>query len=358
MVLKNLPQMLAKNFAGSLFISVAALIFVYIAMGWQAALVTLVLMVIEITFSFDNAIVNARVLNTMNYFWQRMFMTIGILVAVFGMRIVFPIVIVMITADMSWGTVVNLALNDHDAYSAALHDSHTSIAAFGSMFLLMLALHFFLDKTRHIHWWGRLELRAQKHGHWWVPTLLSAAVLTGAAFVPANLHPQETLVAGGVGILTYLLITGVSAFFTRQHEKAEKKAGKKMLKAGMAGLSAFMYLEVLDASFSLDGVIGAFAITQNVVLIAIGLGVGAVWVRSMTLYMVRHQVLHAYRYLEHGAHYTVLVLSIVFLTSLFIAIPEAIAGVAGVLIIIASVVSSKRAEQRDAATALADKTTT
>lgn len=353
MVISSLSRFIAKNFAGSLFISLAALIFVYVTMGWQAALVTLVLMVIEITFSFDNAIVNARVLNTMNLFWQRMFMTIGILVAVFGMRIVFPIVIVMITADMSWGTVMDLALNNPDAYSAALHDSHTSIASFGSMFLLMLGLHYFFDKTRLVHWWRRVEVTAQQFGHWWLPSVLCAVILVIVANVPANTHPEDTLVAGSIGIGTYLAITGISAFFTRQHEKAEKKAGKKMLKAGMAGLSAFLYLEVLDASFSLDGVIGAFAITQNVVLIAIGLGVGAVWVRSMTLYMVRHKVLHAYRYLEHGAHYTILILALVFLSSLFAAIPEAIAGVAGVVIIISSIVASRRAERRDEATRIA-----
>ena len=92
--------------------------------------------------------------------------------------------------------------------------------------------------------------------------------------------------------------------------------------------------------------IGAFAVTQNVVLIAIGLGVGAVWVRSMTLYMVRKKILHAFRFLEHGAHYTIALLAIVLLLGLFFAIPEAVAGVFGVLIIGASVIASKRAEKK------------
>ncbi|MEO7904192.1 MAG: DUF475 domain-containing protein [Candidatus Saccharimonadales bacterium] len=336
-----------QSFGGSIFISIAALVLVYIYMGWQAAIATFVLMIIEITFSFDNAIVNAKVLNTMNAFWQHMFMTIGILVAVFGMRIVFPIVIVMITADMSWSTVVDLALNNPDAYTVALNDSHASIAAFGGMFLLMLSLHYFFDKTRHVHWFDVIEKPMQRFGHWWLPSVICGVVLLIVSTMGANHHQQDTLVAGSVGIVTYLAITGLSAFFTRRHEIAEKQAGKKLLKAGMAGFSAFIYLEILDASFSLDGVIGAFAITQNVVLIAIGLGVGAVWVRSMTLYMVRHQVLHAYRYLEHGAHYTIAILSIVLLFSLFVAIPEAIAGVVGVIVIASSVVSSRRAESRE-----------
>jgi hypothetical protein len=163
--------------------------------------------------------------------------------------------------------------------------------------------------------------------------------------LPFNHHPQATLVAGAVGIASYLIVGGFSALFTKQHEKSEKKAGKKLLKTGMAGFSAFIYLEVLDASFSLDGVIGAFAITPNVILIAIGLGVGAIWVRSMTLYMVRHKILHAYPYIEHGAHYTIGVLAVILLLGLFFDVPEVVSGGIGVLIIIASIIASKKADK-------------
>ena len=335
-----------RHFGGSIIISLLALIFVYIYMGWQAALLTLALMVIEITFSFDNAIVNAKVLMTMSKFWQNIFMTIGILIAVFGMRIVFPIVIVMVTAGLPWNDVINLALNDQEAYAAAINEAHTSIAAFGGMFLLMLALHFFFDHTRKTLWFPAIEKRLLSIGKWWMSAAISLLLLCIVTFLPFNAHPTETFVAGVVGILTYLGIFGLSAYFTKRHEASEKKAGKKLLKTGMAGFSAFIYLEILDASFSLDGVIGAFAVTQNVVLIAIGLGVGAVWVRSMTLYMVRKKILHAFRFLEHGAHYTIALLAIVLLLGLFFAIPEAVAGVFGVLIIGASVIASKRAEKK------------
>lgn len=341
----NKSNHLFRSFGGSIIISILALVFVYVYLGWEAALVTLALMVIEITFSFDNAIVNAKVLNTMSAFWQHIFMTVGILVAVFGMRIVFPILVVMFSAGLPWNEVLDLALNNPKEYAAAIHGAHTSIAAFGSMFLLMLALHFLFDKTRHVHWLKKIERPMQKAGHWWMPMVVSAAVLTFVTLLPANAHPKETAIAGVVGILVYLTVSGLSAFFTKQHERSEKLAGKKLLKTGMAGFSAFIYLEVLDASFSLDGVIGAFAVTQNVILIAVGLGVGAVWVRSMTLYMVRHKVLHAYPYIEHGAHYTIGVLAVVLLFSLFFSIPEAIAGGVGVLIIAASIVASKKADK-------------
>lgn len=341
----NKATHLFRSFGGSIIISVLALAFVYFYLGWQAALVTLALMVIEVTFSFDNAIVNAKVLNTMSVFWQNIFMTIGILVAVFGMRIIFPILVVMFSANLPWGEVLNLALNNPKEYAAALNGAHASIAAFGGMFLLMLALHFLFDKERSVHWLQAIERPMQKFGHWWLPMTVSAILLSIVTLLPFNHHPKETLIAGIVGVVTYLIITGLSAIFTKQHEKSEKLAGKKLLKTGMAGFSAFIYLEVLDASFSLDGVIGAFAVTQNVILIAIGLGVGAVWVRSMTLYMVRHKVLHAYPYIEHGAHYTIGVLAIVLLLGLFFSIPEVVAGSIGVLIITASIVASKKADK-------------
>ena len=118
-----------------------------------------------------------------------------------------------------------------------------------------------------------------------------------------------------------------------------KKTAKPVIRHGFAAFLTFMYLEVLDASFSLDSVIGAFAITNQVLLIAAGLGIGAVWVRSMTVYMVRKGSLATYRYLEHGAHYTVLILAI----TMFIHVPETFAGLAGIAIIIASFIASKKA---------------
>lgn len=341
----NKATHLFRSFGGSIIISLLALVFVYVYLGWEAALVTLALMVIEVTFSFDNAIVNAKVLNTMSAFWQHIFMTVGILIAVFGMRIVFPILVVMFSANLPWNEVLDLALNNPEAYAAAINGAHTSIASFGSMFLLMLALHFLFDKERTVRWLDAIEFPLQKIARWWMPMVISAVALAVVTVLPANHHPKETLIAGIVGILTYLSVTALSAVFTKQHEKTEKLAGKKLLKTGMAGFSAFIYLEVLDASFSLDGVIGAFAVTQNVILIAVGLGVGAVWVRSMTVYMVRHKVLHAYPYIEHGAHYTIGVLAVVLLFSLFFSIPEAVAGGIGVVIIAASVIASKKADK-------------
>lgn len=326
----------------SAFITLASLVLVYLYLGPAAAFVALMLMIIEVTFSFDNAIINARVLATMSPFWQRMFITVGMLIAVFGMRVIFPIVIVVLTAGLSWGDVISLALNDPDKYAEALHKAHPSIAAFGGMFLLMLTLHFFFDTSRTIQWLGKIERPLQVIGRKWLHAVVCTFLLIILTFMPFNHHPNETLIAGLAGIVTYALIHGASEVFTKHRELSAKKkgAGKMLQAAGFAGFISFIYLEILDASFSFDGVIGAFAVTKDVVLIAIGLGIGALWVRSLTLYLVHHKVLDVYRYLEHGAHYVIGILATTLLVGLFIEIPEAIAGLIGIVVISLSIANS------------------
>lgn len=320
-------------FSGSL--TILAFVAVWYYIGIAAALTVLVLMAIEITFSFENAIINARVLKTMTRVWQLLFMTIGIAIAIFGMRIIFPIVIVMLTSGLGWNEVVSLALNNPEDYALELERAYPSIAAFGGMFLLMLALHFFFDHERRVLWWQGFEQWMQDVGVWWTHAVVSFIVLLGVAFIPGNNHARETIVAGVIGIFTYLIIHGLSEAFSRHH----KRSGVA-LKTGMAGLMSFLYLEVLDASFSFDGVIGAFAVSKDVVLIAAGLGVGALWVRSFTIFMIRRGTLDSYRYLEHGAHYTIALLAFVLLAGIFHDIPEFGAGVMGIGIISAAVYSS------------------
>ena len=336
-----------RVFITSGVITVLTLGLVLYFMGPEAMLIAATLMVIELTFSFDNAIINARTLSKMSPFWQRMFMTVGILVAVFGMRIVFPILIVMFTAGLGWSEVIHLALQEPDKYAEALHHAHPSIAAFGGMFLFTLALHFFFDSSREIHWLKSIERPMQAINRRGLYVFISALVLAFIAFFPANHYKTETLTAGVMGILVYVVIHGLSELFTRQHEKAEKKAGKALQAGAMAGLASFVYLEVLDASFSFDGVIGAFAVTKDVVLIAVGLGIGALWVRSLTLYIVHRKVLHTYKYLEHAAHYVIGALAITLLLGLFFEIPEMYVGLIGLLVIGAAIASSVKDNNAD-----------
>ena len=334
-----------RIFAISVSLTLLSLGLVYYYMGVEAAFLTLVLIAVEITFSFDNAIINARVLMTMSRFWQQMFLTIGMLIAVFGMRLVFPIVVVMITAGLPWGDVVTLALNNPDRYAEEIYNAHVSIAAFGGMFLLMLCLHFFFDASRKVRWIDIIEKPLQHIGRWWTYGAVCLVVLLALTAMPFNQHPVETFIAGFSGIVTYLIVHGLAELFARKQNHND--TGKMVQRAGMAGFTSFLYLEVLDASFSFDSVIGAFAVTKDVILIAIGLGIGALWVRSLTIFMVRKHVLHAYRYLEHGAHYTIGLLSAILLAGIFFSVSEFIAGVLGILIIAASVASSIIKKKRE-----------
>lgn len=330
-----------RIFGISTSVTVATLLAVVLGMGWRAGLIAALLIIIEITFSFENAIINARILAQMSRFWQQMFLTVGIVIAIFGMRIIFPIAIVSVTAGLDWGSVLDLALNNPTEYSKVLDEAHYSIAAFGGMFLVMLGLHFFFEKKKH-HWIEPIEKPLERIGSKWLHAPVSIVILGIIASLPMNIHASETWVAGLGGIATYLIVHGMSEAFG--HSKSVTSATKK---AGWAGFTAFLYLEVIDASFSFDSVIGAFAVTNDVILIAAGLGVGAFWVRSLTIFMVRRGTLEAYRYLEHGAHYTILVLAAILLISLFADVPEVIAGLFGLVLIGSSIMASIKANALD-----------
>jgi len=333
-----------KHFGISMLLSVLTVAAVGYFMGIGALVPLLVLTIIEITFSFDNAVVNAKILKKLSPLWQQLFLSIGIIIAIFGVRLILPIVIVAMTADLSWRQVLDLALNHPADYAEKLELAHPTITAFGGAFLLMLGLHFFIDVNKKHHWIQWLERPISHLGAWWTPLVVTTVTVAALAWLPeANHHPDETWRAGIIGIVTYLAIQAVMLIINR----LTKTAGQQKHYVGWAAFVMFMYLQVLDASFSLDGVLGAFAITSDVVLIAAGLGIGAFWVRSMTVYMVRRGTLDAYRYLEHGAHYAIVVLALAMLLSAIIEVPEAVTGGLGLAMIAGSVIASVRAGKRE-----------
>lgn len=324
-----------RAFAVSGLLTIAAVAWA-LTSGVSAALTVLVLIAIEIAFSFDNAIINAKVLEHLSHFWQRLFLTVGVVVAIIGMRLLFPIIIVVLTASIGWRQVIHEALHQPDLYAQQLDRAHVAIAAFGGAFLLTLALYFLMDDSREVLWLERLEQPLQRlGGQIWLPPLLVAATMLVLSHVGAG-QGSQILHAGLLGALGYgllkLFIDGLG-----------RLAPDKGHYTGWAAFLAFMYLQILDASFSFDGVLGAFAITNKVLLIALGLGVGAFWVRSLTVVLVRRRTLGLYIYLEHGAHYAILVLAVALLASLFWHVPDAVTGLTGLGIISASFVESYRA---------------
>jgi hypothetical protein len=152
------------------------------------------------------------------------------------------------------------------------------------------------------------------------------------------LDSTQVLIAGMVGVAMYVAIHLLTVILAKDQPKGQHLTG-------FAGLGLFMYLQILDASFSLDGVVGAFAITNEVLLIAIGLGIGALWVRTLTVYMVRRGTLGEYIYLEHGAYYTIAVLAISMFVSLFFDVPDVVTGLASVAIIGLAIAGSIKARK-------------
>jgi len=310
--------------------------------GLSAFVTVVILTLLEITFSFDNAVINSRILVTLSRFWQTLFLTVGIVLAVFVVRFLVPLLIVAITAGIGLGEVINLALNDPHQYAEELHESAHMIDAFGGTFLLLVGASFFIDAGKKRHWLKHIEGPLAKAGALPFFTVLTMVLMTIVIYI-GNLHRYSgeernaILLAGVVAIGLHILME----LFDKISNSQQKSTVKE--KVGMAAFISFMYLQLLDASFSLDGVIGAFAITSSVVLIAAGLGAGAVWVRSMTIHLVRSGTLTKYRFLEHGAHWAIMCLGAIMLIRLYgLELPEWATGSVGLVLIACSIYSSIR----------------
>ncbi len=302
-----------------------------------------VLAVLEISLSFDNAIVNANKLKNMTPKWQRRFLTWGILIAVFGMRIIFPLLIVVIAANVGPWAAILMAASQPDEYSRIMHEAHLPIAAFGGTFLMMVGLSFFFDHEKDVHWVAWLEEKIASYSS--LKGVEIALVLVVMLFFSRIIGASDDLSLGPAaantffhaaiwGLLTFLLVEVIGGFL----DKSQETLGA----AAKGGLGAFLYLEVLDASFSFDGVIGAFALSQNLFVIAIGLGIGAMYVRSMTIMLVERGTLAEYRFLEHGAFYAILLLSVIMYIQTLFHIPEVITGLGGAALIGVALWSSIR----------------
>jgi uncharacterized protein len=300
-----------------------------------------VLAVLEISLSFDNAIVNANKLKDMRPEWQRRFLTWGILIAVFGMRIVFPLLIVVIAAKIGPWQAIMLASTQPEEYSRIMREAHLPIAAFGGSFLMMVGLSYFFNHEKDVHWVQWIEERVARSAT--IRGIEVGLVLLIVLAFSRALPTAESAVflsSAIYGLMTFLVVEVIGSLLDN--------AEAAMSTAAKGGLGAFLYLEVLDASFSFDGVIGAFALSSNLFVIAIGLGIGAMYVRSMTIMLVERGTLQQYRYLEHGAFYAILVLSVIMFTQSIVHVPEVITGLGGAALIGVSLWSSIRWNRREA----------
>ncbi len=340
--------MILKSFGGSIFVTIVGLALAFwlglreggVTAGLSTLFLCVVLAVLEVSLSFDNAVVNASVLSRMTEIWRRRFLTWGILLAVFGMRLVLPLVIVAALASISPLEALQMAIRAPKDYAQLMLSIHESVAAFGGTFLFMVGIEYFLNEEKEEHWLRWIEAPLAKLGRiksvTVVIALLIVTILT--VFVPAE-KQLGFLISGIAGVITFLIVDGLGALLG-------DTPGEGAIDAHRASLGLFLYLEVLDASFSFDGVIGAFALTHSLFLISIGLGIGAMFVRSITILLVEKQTLSQFRYLEHGAFWAILSLAALMYTGVFHHIPEVVTGLCGAVFIGAAIWASVRSKAR------------
>ena len=233
--------------------------------GLEALWLFVVLVLLEVTFSFDNAVINSRILARMSKFWQTMFLTVGIITAVFVVRFILPIVIVMLSSQHDFMSVLHMALHQPAAYSATLHSAAPIINAFGGTFLLMIGISYFMDRNKDLYWLKRIEKMMSRFGRYEVFKVFVMLLVAMGLYATADQAHREAILAASVlGTLVHLALELFGDYFSARQSHA------KVL-TGMAAFVSFVYLDILDASFSLDGVIGAFAITNDVTSMRVAL---------------------------------------------------------------------------------------
>lgn len=335
-----------QYFLGSYLVTIFGIIAAYFwaehnhpGTGWANIFIVFILAILEISLSFDNAVVNAMKLEKMSHKWRHRFLTWGIAIAVFGMRFLFPILVVSLFANLSMTEVARIALYDSDKYAHYLHLTHAPIVSFGGIFLLMLFLHYFFNHEKTVHWLKPVEecLCHLDNVRGIEVILALIAILITQSFA-ADIEVKMSIIISGIfGIITYLGIDGLSHYLERHEQHRLAQCSQT---AVCGGFVSFMYLELIDASFSLDGVLGAFALSKDIIIISIGLAIGAMFVRSLTIMLVEKKTLAQFLYLEHGAHWAIGALALIMLISTEIEVPEVVTGVIGLVFIALSLASS------------------
>ncbi len=322
---------LISYFYGFFAVWAVASVLLFMYGGFFALYQGTILSVLELSLSFDNAIVNATILATMALVWRKRFLIWGMIIAVFGVRFVFPILIVYFSTSMGFVDSFELAIKNPDEYEKIIESSHHIIMSFGGMFLLMLFLKFIFDENKDTHWVKYIEhfaTRLSKVGD--IKALFIMFLILAITYIAPNevvmgddmvqVNKLEIIVPMIIGVIAFYLLELLKGAIELKNEEDETKSENNITEL-TGGFISFMYLEMIDMSFSLDGVLGAFAITQNIIIIMLGLGIGAMAVRSLTIYMVEREVVSKYIYLEHGAMWSIGLLALSMLVQIFYHLP-------------------------------------
>ena len=263
------------------------------------------LCIFETVSSIDNAVINAEILSKMSVWARRWFLFWGLLIAVFVVRFILPWAI-MWAANPSLGPVDTLmaTFSSNPAVMHAVEQSAPMLLAGGGIFLIFLFFHWLFLEPKNFGLKGEKFFYAQ--GVWFCAIV--SIILTAVVWFAIPINP----------LMAFGAVVGSTAFFiTHGFKQNAELAEKQMLSkaGGMSDLSKLMYIEVIDATFSIDGVLGAFAFTMSVPLIMLGNGLGALVVREMTIRNIEN--VKKYVFLKNGAMYSILVLGIIMLADAF-----------------------------------------
>lgn len=274
------------------------------------------LSIFEIITSLDNAIINAEVLGGMSKKAKRFFLTWGIFFSVFLVRGLLPFLILFATAPQLgvWGTITAAFSNDPAVGETIKESSHILLIA-GGIFLIFLFFHWLFLEPKNFGLKG--ERFFQSQGAWFYAII--SILLTSVVFLAFQHHNPLLQFGAVIGSTAFFIIHGFRGYAEEQE--------KKLLGGGMSDFAKIAYLEVLDASFSIDGIVGAFAFTFAIPLILIGNGLGAIVLRQLTISNIDR--IKRYKYLKNGAMYSILILGVVMLLHSFdVEVPEWISPLA------------------------------
>ncbi|MDU9376234.1 hypothetical protein McpSp1_08320 [Methanocorpusculaceae archaeon Sp1] len=264
-----------------------------------AVLVVLGLVAFETVASIDNAIINADILSTMKAWARRWFLTWGIIIAVFGIRGVLPWLIIWFSTP-SLGPIgaLTATFSDDATASAAIEQSAPFLLLAGGIFMIFLFLHWLMAEQKNCIVPG--ERAMSRQGPWFYA--VAAIVLFIVCYTAAQINALLAVAAVG-GSAIFFIMQGFRLFADKK--SAELESGS----SNQSDISKLMLLEVIDATFSIDGVIGAFAFTMSVPLILIGNGIGAIIVRELTVRNIDN--IRKYAYLKNGAMYSIFTLGLI-----------------------------------------------
>lgn len=258
----------------------------------------------EIITSIDNAIINAEVLSGMDKRARRWFLTWGIITSVFLVRGLLPFLILFATIPhLGIAGTITAAFSSDPQIAKTIEESANVLLIAGGVFLVFLFFHWLFLEPKYFGLTG--ERFFQKQGAWFYAIV--SILLTIIVWFAFQNHDPLLQFGAVVGSTAFFIIHGFRNYAEREE--------KRLLAGGMSAFAKIAYLEVLDASFSIDGVIGAFAFTFAIPLILIGNGLGAIVLRQLTLSNIER--IKKYKFLKNGAMYSILFLGIIMILDSF-----------------------------------------